>query len=87
MTEARHINAALKDKKSMTGAATLSAKYQIAVPKSVRERMGWRPVQRTAFIARTDGVLMVPVPKRKDLAGIARGANPSGTKATTNDPA
>ena len=78
MTEARHINTALKDKKWMTAAATLSSKYQILIPKLVRERMGWRPGQRTAFIARTDGVLMVPVPNREDLAGAARGANPEG---------
>ena len=32
--------------------------------------------QKIAFIARTDGVLMVAIPEREALAGIARGANP-----------
>jgi len=60
----------------MAAAATLSSKYQVSIPKSVRERMAWKPGQKIAFIARADGVLMVPIPEREALAGIARGANP-----------
>ena len=62
----------------MSAASTLSSKYQISIPKSVRERMSWRPGQKIAFIARADGVLMVPIPEREALAGMARGANPEG---------
>jgi hypothetical protein len=40
--------------------------------------MAWRPGQKIAFIARADGVLMVPIPEREDLAGMARGSNPEG---------
>jgi len=58
--------------------ATLSSKYQLAIPKAVRERMSWKPGQKIAFIARADGILMAAVPERKDLAGIASGANPEG---------
>jgi hypothetical protein len=31
-----------------------------------------------AFIPKGEGVLLVPVPKRADLAGFARGANSNG---------
>ena len=31
-----------------------------------------------AFIAKADGVLMVAVPEREELAGMAREANPEG---------
>lgn len=62
----------------MSATATISSKFQIAIPKEVRERMGLRPGQKVAFIARLDGVMMVPVPEREELHGIARGANPEG---------
>ena len=62
----------------MTASATLSSKYQISIPKEVRERMAWKPGQKIAFIAKADGILLVPIPEREALAGIARGANPEG---------
>jgi len=62
----------------MAAAATLSSKYQISIPKEVRERMAWKPGQKFAFVPNGDGVLIVPIPDREALAGIARGANPEG---------
>jgi AbrB family looped-hinge helix DNA binding protein len=59
-------------------ASKISSKYQVLIPKAVRERMAWRPGQKIAFIAKADGVLMVPIPAREELAGMARGANPEG---------
>jgi AbrB family looped-hinge helix DNA binding protein len=64
--------------KNMTAASKISSKYQVLIPKAVRERMAWRPGQKIAFIAKADGVLMVPIPDREALAGMARGANPEG---------
>jgi len=49
----------------------------ITIPKSVRERMFLRPGQKTAFISTLDGVLIVPVPGREEIAGMARGADPN----------
>ena len=62
----------------MTAAATPSCKFQVSIPKAIRERMAWKPGQKIAFIARADGILMVTIPEREDLGGIARGANPEG---------
>ena len=62
----------------MTATSKISSKYQISIPKTVRERMAWRPGQKIAFIAKADGVLMVAVPEREELAGMARGANSEG---------
>jgi len=56
--------------------ATLSAKYQISIPKAVRNAHHWRAGQQFAFIPKGTGVLIVPVPEAGDLAGIAKGANP-----------
>lgn len=60
----------------MTDTATLSSKFQISIPKAVRTARQWKAGQEFAFIPKGAGVLLVPVPERSDLAGIARGANP-----------
>jgi len=59
----------------MTLRSTLSPKYQVSIPKALREQLNWRPGQKLAFIAKGKGVLMIPVPDREALVGIARGAN------------
>jgi AbrB family looped-hinge helix DNA binding protein len=58
-------------------AVTLSSKFQISIPKEVRESQGWKPGQKFAFIPRGRGVELVPVPKLEDIIGIAEGADPS----------
>lgn len=60
----------------MSDTATLSAKFQISIPKAVRAARQWKAGQEFAFIPKGTGVLLVPVPEPADLAGIARGANP-----------
>ena len=54
----------------------LSAKFQISIPKAVRTARHWQAGQEFAFIPKGDSVLLVPVPKPQDLAGLARGAMP-----------
>ena len=58
--------------------ATLSAKFQISIPKAVRTARRWQAGQVFAFISKGEGMLLVPVPEREELAGIARGARPKG---------
>jgi len=58
--------------------ARLSSKFQISIPKSVRNARHWLAGQEFAFIPKGEGVLLVPVPKLEDLAGSARGANSDG---------
>jgi AbrB family looped-hinge helix DNA binding protein len=54
--------------------AKLSAKFQISIPKSIRAARRWQAGQEFAFIPKGEGMLLVPVPRVEDLAGIARGA-------------
>lgn len=61
----------------MTATATLSAKYQISIPKAVREQQQWHAGQEFVFIPKGAGVLMMPVPRLEQLAGIATGADTS----------
>ena len=62
----------------MTDTATLSRKFQISIPKSVRAAYDWQAGQEFAFIPKGNGVLLVPVPKLEDLHGTAKGADPEG---------
>ncbi len=61
----------------MPKTAKLSSKFQISIPKAVRAAQHWEAGQTFAFIPKGSGVLLVPVPKRDDLRGLARGANPT----------
>lgn len=58
----------------MSDTATLSAKFQISIPKKVREARKWKAGQKFVFLPKGTGVILVPVPDAKVLAGIARGA-------------
>ena len=55
--------------------ATLSSKFQISVPKPVRDALGLVPGQKLAFIQNGSGVRLVPQAAVTDLVGMARGAN------------
>lgn len=62
----------------MSETTTLSAKFQISIPKAVRTARHWAAGQQFVFIPKGTGVLLVPVPSAAALAGIAVGANPEG---------
>ena len=59
----------------MADTATLSSKFQISIPKAVREEQHWQAGQEFVFIPKGNGVLVMPVPELAALAGIAKGAN------------
>lgn len=54
---------------------TLSSKFQISIPKAVREEQRWVAGQEFVFIPKGKGMLMMPVPELKQLRGIAKGAD------------
>ncbi len=62
----------------MSATTTLSSKYQISIPKAVREEQNWEAGQEFVFIPRGKGVLVIPVPELEQLAGIAEGARTDG---------
>ena len=57
--------------------ATLSSKYQISIPKKIREALDFQPGQEFEFIAVGRSIRLVPRVTIKDLAGSARSANPA----------
>lgn len=58
----------------MASTATLSSKFQISVPKLVRDELHWKAGQEFVFIPKGKGVLLMPVPELEQLAGLAKGA-------------
>lgn len=64
--------------KIMPASATLSSKFQISIPKAVRDQQQWKAGQEFVFIPKGKGVLVMPVPELEQLSGIARGANTDG---------
>jgi AbrB family looped-hinge helix DNA binding protein len=65
----------LKGRMNMAETATLSSKFQISIPKAIRAAHHWEAGLTFAFIPKGTGVLLVPVPKRDELQGLARGAS------------
>jgi AbrB family looped-hinge helix DNA binding protein len=51
----------------------VSPKYQVVIPKQVRERVGLTPGQRLQVIAYDDRIELVPVRPLKQLRGFLRG--------------
>ena len=62
----------------MPATVTLSSKFQISIPKAVREGQNWHAGQELVFIPKGKGVLVMPVPTLDELTGIAKGARNAG---------
>lgn len=62
----------------MPATATLASKFQISIPKAVREKQRWQAGQEFVFIPKGKGVLVMPVLELQQLAGIAEGARKQG---------
>jgi len=62
----------------MAAVATLSSKFQISIPKAVRETQHWEAGQEFVFIPKGSGVMLMPVPAFERLAGMAKGAKTTG---------
>jgi AbrB family looped-hinge helix DNA binding protein len=57
--------------------ATISSKYQVVIPREVREQFGLKPGQRIAFIPYNKTLRVVIVPPVGQLRGILKGVDTS----------
>jgi AbrB family looped-hinge helix DNA binding protein len=55
-------------------AATLSTKYQLAIPKAIRDELGLQAGQRFAVVAKGRAIELVPVRSVAEARGLLRGA-------------
>jgi len=58
-------------------AVTLSPKYQVVIPRSVREKMGLRPGEKFQVISFDDRIELIPVRPMRTMRGFLRGLDPS----------
>ena len=54
-------------------AATISSKYQVVIPRKIRERFGLKPGQKVAFIPYRKSLRVVIVPPIKEAYGFLEG--------------
>jgi AbrB family looped-hinge helix DNA binding protein len=55
--------------------ATISSKFQIAVPKEAREKLHLKSGQKMAVVVKGSGLHYIPVPSLEDLKGFLKGMN------------
>jgi len=53
---------------------TISSKYQVVIPKPVREHLDLKPKQKLTVIEKDKMVILIPPASLDDLRGIAAGA-------------
>ena len=63
--------------------ATLSSKFQVSIPKEVRDALGLKAGQKIVFIHTGTSVKLLAQPSMADLAGIARGASTADIRDRT----
>ena len=59
----------------MEALTTISTKYQIVIPREVREQFNLKPGQKVMFIPYKNSLRLVIVPPIKDALGIFKGMN------------
>lgn len=64
--------------------ATVSPKFQIVIPKEIRERYGLKPGQQVAFIDRGGYIALVASRPVSELRGILKGAALDGYRDKTD---
>ena len=63
--------------------ATLTSKFQICIPKAVRERLGLQAGQQFVFVTKGDTISLVPSRDIAALRGILRGASTADVRDRT----
>ncbi|MHB1476284.1 MAG: AbrB/MazE/SpoVT family DNA-binding domain-containing protein [Coriobacteriia bacterium] len=58
-------------------AVTISPKFQVVIPKSIREQLGLVPGQKVQAIAYGDRIELIPVRPARELRGVLAGLDTS----------
>ena len=64
---------------------TISPKFQIVIPKAIREILGLRPGQKIQAIPYEDRIELIPVRRMKDMRGFLRGIDTSVERETDRE--
>ena len=58
-------------------AVTVSPKYQVVIPREVRERMDMRPGEKLQVICFDDRIELVPIRPMRQMKGFLKGLDPT----------
>jgi AbrB family looped-hinge helix DNA binding protein len=64
------------DGESVLSTVTVSSKYQVVIPKAVRERLKLRPGQKVEAFAIGGRIELVPVRPISEMRGFLKGMDP-----------
>lgn len=67
--------------------AILSTKYQLVIPREIRQRLHLRSGQKMMFLIKGDVITLVPERSLSELKGIARGIKPGVLREKKERPA
>jgi AbrB family looped-hinge helix DNA binding protein len=65
---------------------TVSSKYQVVIPKDVRERLGLQPGQKVEAFALGGRIQLVPIRPIDEMRGYLTGMNPKFERESDRDP-
>lgn len=70
----------------MEGFATVvvSPKFQIVLPKAIRELLGLRPGRELVVVERRGQIVLIPVKGIKEMRGFAKGISVKGLRDETD---
>jgi AbrB family looped-hinge helix DNA binding protein len=66
------------DKKENLMQTTISSKYQVVIPKRMREHLNLKPQQKLTIIEKDKFLILIPQSSLEELRGIAAGAKVDG---------
>ena len=64
----------------MADTLTVSSKYQIVIPKSIRARVPLQPGQKLVALVKHGQITLVPVRPLEELVGVLKGIDPTGLR-------
>jgi len=64
--------------------ATLSSKFQLSIPKAIREQMRLQAGQKFAIIPKGDTIVLAPIRPLAEMRGRLKGADPSDYRDRTD---
>jgi len=65
-------------------AVTVSPKYQVVIPRSVRERIHLHPGERLQVISFDDRIELIPIRPMREMKGVLKGFDPSFVRDETD---
>ena len=64
----------------LMGGVTISPKFQVVIPKAIREKLSLSPGQRVQVIAHGNRIELIPLRPMKEMRGFLKGIDTTVTR-------